>query len=74
MSFKEKTFYAIECDTCGTICASEAIDGHAYWDDAGWAEQCAMDSDWEKDDNDNHYCPNCYEYDNNGDLKPKPKI
>lgn len=67
MSIKEQTFYAVECDMCGKICASEAIDGHEYWNDLSWAEQCATDSDWVKQD-DMHYCPDCYIYDDEDNL------
>jgi hypothetical protein len=58
---KERTFYAIACDRCGTIC--EDSDGNSYCNDISDAEDLASNEDWQEIDK-KWYCTDCYfEYD-----------
>jgi hypothetical protein len=44
MSLKSAPYYWVECDDCGV----KSTEGGEYtaWDDAGTAEQDALDSEW----------------------------
>lgn len=56
-------FHGVKCDRCGEICNETE---HAYFYDKDSAIDVAMDSEWIKE-KDKHYCPNCYEYDEEKD-------
>jgi len=62
---KEITIYTVICDGCG----KDVHDGAEYsgFNDNGFVEQIASDSDWHKE-NGKHYCPDCFEYDDEGEL------
>jgi hypothetical protein len=54
----------VQCDKCGSVYQSGEYVG---WNDKGYAEDCATDDDWHKED-DSHYCPNCYDFDDEGEV------
>jgi len=63
MSIITEVFYGIKCNRCGEICD----DGeHSFWNDESGADENAMNSDWLSENN-KHYCPNCFEYDEESD-------
>lgn len=56
---KEIKAYTVICDNCGV----DQAEGQDYscWIDAGQAEDTAIDSEWERsEDEEKHYCTNCY--------------
>lgn len=56
-----QTFYGIKCNRCGKICT----DGeYTYWSDKDSAIENANDSEWLQRTQNNHYCPNCHDYEN----------
>lgn len=62
-----KTFltYTIICDRCGK---DHNIDSPVSgWDDKDYALECAKDDDWIEHGHD-HYCPDCYYYDDNDEI------
>ena len=62
---KEVKMYTVICDNCGIdVNESEEI---SCWGDEGYAEDCAMEADWIQEDG-NHYCPDCFEYDDEDNL------
>lgn len=63
--FKEIPMYTVICDSCGT----NSSDGCEYagWQHSDFALECAKDSDW-IEHKENHYCPDCYEYDDQDNL------
>lgn len=65
----EVKMYNIKCDRCGAI--STEGDEISGWDNAGFAIDCAIDSDWVEMGS-KHYCPNCYEYNYDDELVIKP--
>lgn len=67
---KEVTMYTVVCDNCG----KDANEGSEFscWNDKEWAQEEAMECDWIKE-GDKHYCPDCYEYDDNDNLIIKSK-
>jgi hypothetical protein len=68
---KEKIFYTIICDGCGTDLNKDC--DYTYWDDIDYNEECAKEASWEKID-DKHYCENCLEWDEEQDKRiPKNK-
>ena len=62
---KELTMYTVVCDSCGKDVNEDAE--YSCWNDKGYAEDIAMDSDWVTD-GDKHYCPDCYHYNEDDDL------
>lgn len=62
-------FYGVKCNRCG----EQHDDGeHSFWSDEHNAVEQAMDSEWIEEKN-KHYCPNCYDYDEESDeKKPLP--
>ena len=62
---KELTMYTVVCDGCGTDVNEDAE--YSCWNDKGYAQDIAMDSDWINSD-DKDYCPNCYHYDEDDKL------
>jgi hypothetical protein len=63
---KEVKIYTIVCDICG----KDVNEGSGYsgWDDEGYNEDIRKDAGWEKVD-DNHYCTDCFEYDDEDELQ-----
>jgi hypothetical protein len=57
-------FYGLKCDRCGEI----HDDGeHSFWNDESSAIENAWNYDW-CEENNKHYCPNCFDYDEEKDL------
>ena len=57
---KPVTMYSVVCDRCGKTFGED--DGIIAWTDICSAREQAMESEW-VEIGDNHYCPDCYEYD-----------
>jgi len=67
---KEFKCFTIVCDGCGKD--SNEDSGYSGWDDLGYATDVADEADYIVKD-DKHYCPNCYEYDDEDELIIKQK-
>lgn len=61
--------FSVFCDNCG-LDSSKGCD-YAGWNDKGFAVDCAIDAGFEAVA-DLHYCPKCFEYDDNDNLVVKP--
>ncbi len=62
MSVVKEYFFNIKCDVCGCLCDNELwhTDSQgikAIADESGWIKLGGKD-----------YCPDCWEYDENGDI------
>lgn len=57
--------YTIICDNCKLDIGQDQE--YSCWGDEGMAEDNANECDWLKHEN-NHYCPDCYFYDDNDEL------
>lgn len=69
---KEVKMYSVVCDRCGKSFIDE-FNGIAAWLDEGTAKEQAMESEW-AEIGDKHYCPDCYEFDDELDeYVPKKK-
>ena len=66
---KEVTYYDIICDRCGKSLTEES---EMCYTDTESAEMTAMCSEWMMEIGVKHYCPDCYELDEETD-KYKPK-
>jgi hypothetical protein len=65
MTFQRFTYYKCVCDRCG-LNSTENSDYSAWSDEEGaWLD--AEGSDWAEIDG-NHYCPDCWEYDEDGEV------
>jgi hypothetical protein len=62
---KELKMFTIVCDGCG--CDVNKDSGYAGWNDEEYVEDIRMEAGWEKIEN-NHYCTDCFEYDDNDEL------
>ena len=63
---KEKVeMYTVVCDNFKLDIGTDAE--YSCWNDELYAETSAMESNWIKEE-DNHYCPDCFEYDDNDNL------
>lgn len=68
---KEVKMYSIKCDGCGKVFN---VDDIVAWTDECSAREYALGSEWQEID-DKHYCPDCYEYDEEIDeYVPKAPI
>jgi hypothetical protein len=71
---KEIPMYTAICDGCG----KDSNEGAEYsaWNDQGFAFECAQEDNWIEHEH-NHYCPDCYHYDDEDELilytAPYPK-
>jgi len=68
---KEITMYTVICDNCGKD-SNEGCE-YAGWSDKGYAVDVAIDGAGFIKNDDNHYCPKCYEYDDNDEIVIKEK-
>lgn len=69
---KEVTMYSVVCDRCGKTYGVD--DGIISWGDECTAKEQAMESEWEEI-GDKHYCPDCYEFNEELDeYVPKKKM
>ena len=65
---KEVKMYSVICDRCGRI-----LEDGAFWEDKSSAISYALKSKW-AEIGDKHYCPDCYEFDDELDeYVPKKK-
>jgi Zn finger protein HypA/HybF involved in hydrogenase expression len=62
--------FTIKCDNCGKLYEDEH-QGFCAWNYEGAAWEYASEENWIRED-DKHYCPNCYEYDDDDNLIIKP--
>ena len=65
MSIQKVKMFTVICDNCQES-ADEGSD-YSSWSDESQAEEVAMEADWIKE-KDKHYCPKCYEYDDEDEL------
>lgn len=69
---KPVTMYSVVCDRCGKTFIDE-FNCVMAWVDEGTAKEQAMESEW-AEIGDKHYCPDCYEFDDELDeYVPKKK-
>lgn len=64
----EIPMFTVECDRCKKLYST---DEYAGWNDINYAWECASDAEWE-DVDDKHYCPNCFDRDDDGEIIVKP--
>ena len=65
---KPSIMYSVICDRCGRI-----LEDGAFWEDESSAIMYALNSKW-VEIGDKHYCPDCYEFDDELDeYVPKKK-
>ena len=66
----EIIYYTVICDNCD----ADSKEGCEYsaWNDKGYAISVAEEAGFIEHEG-NHYCPNCYEYDDNDELVIKQK-
>jgi len=62
---KSIEMFTIVCDNC----KKDLCSGHEYsaWGHAGYVEEMADEDNWHKED-DKHYCPDCYSWDDDDNL------
>ena len=68
---KEVKMYIVVCDNCGKDVNKDAE--YSAWNDKNYAVEVAMESDWIKE-NDKHYCPDCFTYDDDDNLLIKSTL
>lgn len=61
--------YTVQCDNCKCTSGDYPND-YSAWNDEYVAVEDALNLGWEKYNN-NHYCPECYEYDDEDNLVVK---
>ena len=61
----DKKFYNVKCDCCG------ALFNETYWDEVEGATCMLDDCGWKALEPDKHYCPDCYEWDDDHHLVTK---
>lgn len=65
MSVVEVKMFTVICDNCKKS-ADEGTD-YSCWSDENYAKETADEAGYVKSD-DLHYCPNCFEYDDDDNL------
>ena len=66
---KEVKMYTVICDNCGVdVCEGKEI---SAWGEESWVEEIAENAEWHIDKG--HYCPDCFYYDDNDELKIRQK-
>ncbi len=65
MAIKKVEMFTVVCDNCKLDIGTDAE--YSCWNDELYTETVAMESDWIKEEH-NHYCPDCYEYDDDDNL------
>jgi len=63
---KEVKMYTVICDCCG-VDVNDNMEYSCY-SEANHAQYCAMDSDWIHPEENKHYCPDCFTYDDDDKL------
>lgn len=69
--YKEFQTFTLICDNCGKDSNAECE--YCGWDDKDYVLDCAKEDNW-IEENDKHYCPDCYEYDDEDNLVLKSKL
>jgi hypothetical protein len=59
-----EVFYGVKCNRCGTQYEDSE---HAFWNDEGNTLEYSHSEGW-NEQNGKHYCPDCHEVDDDGDL------
>ncbi|MEK9157712.1 MAG: hypothetical protein AAB638_00835 [Patescibacteria group bacterium] len=63
---KKVEMYTVVCDNCGKdVCEGEE---YSAWNDSDYAREIATESGWHETDDDKHYCPDCFTFDDNDNL------
>jgi len=65
MSIEKLEMYTVICDNC-KVSADEGTD-YSCWNDKDYAQENAIEGGFIKED-ENHYCPKCYSYDENDTI------
>ena len=62
---KELKIFTVICDNCG----ADAFEGteHSGYSDEGFVKEEAIEDGW-KEEEEKHYCPKCYKYDDDDNL------
>lgn len=72
-----ETFYVCHCDNCGEHYGNDEYTVLVMPDESAMKAELGDTGDWhtvtEKGQLDKHYCPNCFEFDDNDQLIIKPK-
>lgn len=68
---QEVKMFTVVCDSCGKDVCQNAE--YSAWNEKRYAEDVAMESDWLKD-NDKHYCPDCFTYNDEDNLVVKSEF
>ena len=58
MSIKSAPYFWVECDGCG-VKSTNGDDGAAWADEGDARKQVFGYGDWQRDDQDGHFCHNC---------------
>jgi hypothetical protein len=66
----EVMMYTIVCDNCG--CDVNEGSEYSGWNEENYVEEIRQEAGWEKVD-DEHYCTDCFEYDDDDNLVIKNK-
>ena len=62
---KEVKMFTIVCDSCGKNVNDDT--DYSCWNDKSYNEEIRQEAGWEKVD-DEHYCIDCFEYDDDDEL------
>lgn len=62
----EEMMYCVRCDNCKTEYGGD--EEYKYWNDKSFASDVAEESGW-CIDNDNHYCPSCWSYNDDDEIE-----
>lgn len=65
MAIEKVEMFTVSCDNCGE-------DFKAVYGDENITQETALESDWIKN-RDNHFCPECWSYDDQDNLIIKNK-
>jgi hypothetical protein len=65
MAIEKVEMYTVVCDNCGHDIGAD--DEYSCWNDKGYAEDNAMQSEWYRE-GEKHYCPDCFDIDDEDNL------
>lgn len=68
MAIKKVEMFTVVCDNCKLDIGT--VGEFAAWNDELGAKEVAMESGWIREE-EKHYCPDCYEYDDEDNLEIK---